>query len=194
MPFCYHAPRRFQYQMKSTDRGGAGLGATYVASIKDRGVLFTIATMLLGPRSQYSMVVDVQYGMTNRLRAYGSAKAIADISGRLLVVIWEPDYHFAAPLEHVFVPPPGVHVLSDGAPIRALLQMPSVNRHFFQLDLMDPAHKSEAVDPRMDKHIYVRSAFQIFSKQPYGAGNVMAMRWVLIFKWAVVANSYHPFI
>lgn len=164
--------------VKDGSRGGAGLEAAFVDSIKDRGMLFTIARILLGPHGQSTMIVETQYGMTNRLRAYGSAKAIAESSGRFLVVIWEPDFHFAAPLEHVFSAPRGVHVVSDGALIRALLTLKETKRSFVQFDLMDPAQKSTLIDPRIPQHIYVRSAFQILCKQSYGMTNILAMRCV----------------
>jgi hypothetical protein len=37
--------------------------------------------------------VDAQHGLGNRIRAIGSAAAIADASGRELVIIWQPDHH-----------------------------------------------------------------------------------------------------
>jgi len=37
--------------------------------------------------------IDAQHGLGNRLRAIGSAAAIAAASGREMVVIWEPDHH-----------------------------------------------------------------------------------------------------
>ena len=162
--------------MKSTSKGGAGLGQAYVNSIKDRGVLFTITRILLGPKHQYTMVIDTQYGMTNRLRAYGSAKAVADATNRFVVVIWEPDHHFSAVLESIFRPPEDVHVLSDGAPVRALLKATHVSSAFEEFDLMDPARKGDAIDGTLQKHIYVRSAFQVVSKASYGRAHIMNMR------------------
>lgn len=37
--------------------------------------------------------VDAQHGLGNRLRAIGSAAAIAEKSGRELIIVWEPDHH-----------------------------------------------------------------------------------------------------
>jgi hypothetical protein len=37
--------------------------------------------------------VDAQHGLGNRIRAIGSAAAIADATGRELVIIWQPDHH-----------------------------------------------------------------------------------------------------
>jgi hypothetical protein len=37
--------------------------------------------------------VDAQHGLGNRIRAIGSAAAIADATGRELVIVWQPDHH-----------------------------------------------------------------------------------------------------
>ena len=37
--------------------------------------------------------VDAQHGLGNRIRAIGSAAAIAEKSGRELIIVWEPDHH-----------------------------------------------------------------------------------------------------
>ena len=37
--------------------------------------------------------VDAQHGLGNRLRAIGSAAAIAEATGRELVIVWQPDHH-----------------------------------------------------------------------------------------------------
>ncbi len=42
------------------------------------------------------LFIDVQHGLCNRLRAMASAAAIAQATGRELVVIWRPDAHCAA--------------------------------------------------------------------------------------------------
>lgn len=42
------------------------------------------------------LVIDVQHGLSNRLRAMASAAAIAEATGRDLVVVWRPDAHCEA--------------------------------------------------------------------------------------------------
>jgi hypothetical protein len=39
------------------------------------------------------LILDAQHGLGNRLRAWGSAAAIAKATGRDLVVVWTPDHH-----------------------------------------------------------------------------------------------------
>ncbi|MDR7123696.1 hypothetical protein [Pseudotabrizicola sp. 4114] len=47
-------------------------------------------------RAAAYLFVDVQHGLCNRLRAMASAAAIAESTGRQLVVIWRPDAHCEA--------------------------------------------------------------------------------------------------
>lgn len=46
--------------------------------------------------------IDVQHGLGNRLRAIGSAAAIAEKTDRDLVIIWEPDHHCEGRLTDLF--------------------------------------------------------------------------------------------
>ena len=49
------------------------------------------------------LYIDAQHGLGNRLRAIGSAAAVAKATGRELVVVWQPDHHCAARLADLFV-------------------------------------------------------------------------------------------
>lgn len=48
------------------------------------------------------LFIDAQHGLGNRLRAIGSAAAIARATGRELVIVWEPDLHCEARLGDLF--------------------------------------------------------------------------------------------
>lgn len=48
------------------------------------------------------LFIDAQHGLGNRLRALGSAGAIARATGRELVVVWEPDHHCEGRLSDLF--------------------------------------------------------------------------------------------
>ena len=127
---------------------------------------------------QLAFVLDAQYGLTNRLRAYGAARAIAAGSARFLVVLWDLDSHCQADLRHMFQLPVEVHVLTDVAPVRELMQKTYMAGLFAETDLMVPEQKNSLVDPHSDKHLYVRSAFQIRSRVSYGDANVVQLRYV----------------
>ena len=49
------------------------------------------ATSLSPNRDKF--YIDAQHGLGNRLRAIGSAAAIAQATGKQLVIVWEPDHH-----------------------------------------------------------------------------------------------------
>jgi len=139
--------------------------------------MYVVASMLHGPPYQRVLVADLQYGMTNRLRALGSAKAIADATGRLLVAIWEPDAHCYARLSDLLeVPGRGTIVVDKGASLRALLDIQTVRDSYIKYDLMKPEAKFIQVDGTSTSNIYVRSAFQVFSKAPYQNAHIINMR------------------
>jgi hypothetical protein len=160
--------------MRSLSKGSDGLNSTDLAGIKDRGLLLELCRILLpGPRR---IVVDVRYGMTNRMRAYASARALAKAAGRPLTVVWEADAHARARMRDLFVPPVGVFVIEDGAGFRDILARAPVASEFALHNLMDPAQKHASVDPNVSKHVYVNSAFTINSPVPYQEGGIIALR------------------
>ena len=55
-----------------------------------KAVRLSVPTVIV-PRAK--LFIDVQHGLGNRLRALGSAAAIAEASDRELVVVWQPDDH-----------------------------------------------------------------------------------------------------
>eukprot|EP00730_Choanoeca_flexa_P017861 TRINITY_DN8643_c0_g1_i5.p1 TRINITY_DN8643_c0_g1~~TRINITY_DN8643_c0_g1_i5.p1 ORF type:complete len:818 (+),score=165.31 TRINITY_DN8643_c0_g1_i5:29-2482(+) len=159
----------------ASEKGGGGLGMDFVTGIADRGVLFTLAKMLIDSY-QHSLILDAQYGLTNRLRAYGSARAIAQANARFLVVLWDLDSHCQADIRDLFLLPSDVYVLTKGEPIRDLLRKTYLAGHFAEYDLMVPEQKNSIIDGRIDKHLYIRSAFQIVSREGYGAANIVHLR------------------
>ncbi len=48
------------------------------------------------------LYIDAQHGLGNRLRAMGSAHAVAEATGRELVVVWQPDHHCEGHLSDLF--------------------------------------------------------------------------------------------
>ena len=53
------------------------------------------------------------HGLVNRMRAYCSASAYAQQTGRGLLVVWEPDVHTQTKLTDLFDLPAGVQVISS---------------------------------------------------------------------------------
>lgn len=61
----------------------------------------TPAPMVARPGAD-RIVIDAQHGLGNRMRAIGSAAAIAGATGRELVIAWRPDSHCGAALHDLF--------------------------------------------------------------------------------------------
>jgi hypothetical protein len=64
--------------------------AAYVCQAGHNGNRREFPEIMVGRKKIF---IDAQHGLGNRLRAIGSAAAIAEKTGRELVIIWEPDRH-----------------------------------------------------------------------------------------------------
>lgn len=122
-------------------------------------------------KSKRALFVHAQYGMGNRLRALGSAMAIARVSGHVLVLIWEPDVHLDCRFSDLFVnefvvieklnlnwPPLTATASADHA-------MRSVDFYNFMRNEGVGRHNpmKELVNPRAGRHVYAKSAYVIRS-------------------------------
>lgn len=105
--------------------------------------------------SRRRLVVDAQHGLGNRLRALGSAAAVAQASDRELVVLWTPDHHCDCRLHDLFETDLNVVEHADDLPatLRAGL------RRYNYMEIEAGAKKDEPVQTDRDEDILVRSAF-----------------------------------
>lgn len=149
--------------------------AEYISRVTNPYTLYALGTMLLAPLGQKSLLIETMYGLTNRLRAYGSAKALADASSRQLIVLWMPDPHCSASFQQLFLPPKSIVVVDDPLIIEGAALAGS--RTF---DLMSPGQKLAPIDAYADANLYIRSAFRIQSKQPYGRADTVHIRSVAV--------------
>lgn len=78
------------------DRPGAEIGPDLIARAAQRPEAPRIVS------SRPRLFVDAQHGLGNRMRAMGSAAAIAEATDRELVVVWEPDHHCEGRLSDLF--------------------------------------------------------------------------------------------
>ena len=98
--------------------------------------------------------IDAQHGLGNRLRAIGSAAAVADSVDRELVIVWQPDSHCEGKFSDIFA--------YDGAvEERSLSDRSSTQRTqvYNYMEIEDGAEKDAPIiiDPHRD--LYVRSAY-----------------------------------
>jgi hypothetical protein len=84
-------------------------------------VLWVLAKMFIGTQLQRALIVEAKYGLGSRLQAYSSAKAVADVTSRALVVIWEKNNFCRADLRDLFQVPRGVYVLRNSTSISQIL-------------------------------------------------------------------------
>lgn len=121
-------------------------------------------------KSKRAFFIHTQYGLGNRLRALGSAMAIANVTGRVLVLIWEPDVHLDCHFNDLFVneyvlieklsmnwPPIGTAV-KDNA-------MQTVDFYNFMRNEGPGRHNplKDLVNPHNGRHVYAKSAYVLRS-------------------------------
>ena len=85
------------------------LKLTAVSTIYDRRVLDTLMrvydSMLNSKQPHPYIAVRPMHGLASRMRAYCSAYAYAQMTGRRLLVVWEPDLHTNARFDELFEVP-----------------------------------------------------------------------------------------
>eukprot|EP00177_Eucheuma_denticulatum_P004018 GFKZ01007257.1.p1 GENE.GFKZ01007257.1~~GFKZ01007257.1.p1 ORF type:complete len:695 (+),score=72.31 GFKZ01007257.1:452-2536(+) len=120
--------------------------------------------------SKRAFFVHAQYGLGNRLRALGSAMAVAKVTGRVLVLIWEPDVHLNCRFSDLFANdlivmdklnmnwPPGDVNTKDHA-------MRTVDFYNFMRFQGKHIHNplKQLVNPRSGRHVYVKTAYVVRS-------------------------------
>ncbi|MBK5928442.1 galactosyltransferase-related protein [Rhodobaculum claviforme] len=133
-------------------RGGADLR---IAVPKD--ALAGLGAALAAPavaRQRPVLYVDAQHGMGNRLRAIGSAAAIASHADRALVIVWQPDHHCDCRLGDLFdySGPVLESAFVDDAATRGI--------EVYNYMPVEPGSRKDAeIDLASPRDIYVRSAF-----------------------------------
>jgi hypothetical protein len=100
------------------------------------------------------LYIHVQHGLGNRLRAMASAMAIAQASGRELIIIWTPDHHCDCHLSDLF-DYPGT-VLADSAKA----DLSQCDRYTY-MELEPGACKDQHIALVPGRDLYIRSAYVI---------------------------------
>ncbi len=106
------------------------------------------------------LYIDAQHGLGNRLRAIASAAAIAQATGRELVVVWQPDMHCECRWADLFEPGPAV--IETSFPAEAA----QAGCHLFNYMEVEPGARRDAEIPGAapaEADLYVRSAYPLVS-------------------------------
>lgn len=104
------------------------------------------------------LFIDGQHGLGNRLRAIGSAAAIAERSDRELVIVWQPDAHCDCRFSDLFD--------YDGAVIEESFTGEAQQRGcrlYNYMEVEDGAEKDALVDTSGTADLYARAAYVLNS-------------------------------
>lgn len=97
--------------------------------------------------------VDVQHGLGNRIRAIGSAAAIAARSQRELVIVWEADHHCECEFNDLFDYSGKVFTRSFIGEAHKTMDV------YNYMEIEHGAVKDRPIEVNADKHLYLRSAY-----------------------------------
>jgi GT2 family glycosyltransferase len=114
--------------------------------------------------SRARLFIDAQHGLGNRMRAIGSAAAIALRTDRELVIVWQPDHHCEARFSDLFD--------YTGAVIEQSFVSDAVAKGCEVFNYMPTergAQKNAVIDTDLGRDIYARAAFVLNS--PHSAWN-----------------------
>eukprot|EP00128_Syssomonas_multiformis_P003267 Colp12_sorted_trinity150504_noHs@20095 len=114
--------------------------------------------VLPSPEKEKYLIVDVQYGLGNRLRAYAYAKALAQKLRRKFIVVWAPDNHCQATWDDLFERDDTV---LDSVP-DSMLDPDIVDIYNF-METEPGGKKDQTVNVKSNKHIYLRTAYPVKS-------------------------------
>jgi glycosyltransferase involved in cell wall biosynthesis len=97
------------------------------------------------------LYIDAQHGLGNRLRAFGSAAAIARATGRELIVVWVPDVHCECRFSDLFD--------YAGLVVESYADLPQDIKRYNYMEIEDGGVKDAEIVLDKGKDILVRSAF-----------------------------------
>jgi hypothetical protein len=100
------------------------------------------------------LIIDAQHGLGNRIRALGSAAAVARATGRELVVLWVPDHHCDCTFSDLFQN--NLDTVSDPSQI----DVSDADRVNYMM-IEAGAEKDAPIVLRPGSDIYIRSAYTL---------------------------------
>jgi hypothetical protein len=114
------------------------------------------------------LYLDAQHGLGNRLRAIGSAAAVARATGRELVVIWQPDDHCAARLSDLFA--------YAGPVLEDRPALPEGTTRVSYMELEAGAAKDAPLTLAPGRDAYIRSAYVLNHPASHWGADVAYLR------------------
>jgi hypothetical protein len=125
--------------------------ALITLSAKQAASLLQPASRAKLPRTP-KLILDAQHGLGNRIRALGSAAAVARATGRELILLWAPDHHCNCAFSDLFQNE--MDVVDDPSKIDLR------NADAANYMMIEPgARKDAPVELRPGRDFYIRSAY-----------------------------------
>jgi hypothetical protein len=154
-----HAPSAHPLQTELQPVPAAMIQASAVAATAGPGGAWDTARRRLVGSAQKYVIVDARNGLGNRLRALGSAMAVAAFLHRPLILVWVPDLHCNCSYTSLFASPHRFAILEEEVPLhdRANASLFQYVNYMPTEEGGDKDAKVESVDYR--RHLYFRSGF-----------------------------------
>ena len=110
-------------------------------------------------KARKKIFIDAQHGLGNRLRAIGSAAAVADATDRELIIVWQPDEHCDCRFSDLFE--------YDGAVIEESFLHDADDCAIYNYMAVEGGEKDSPIRSDAGRDLYIRSAFVL--KSPHTA-------------------------
>ncbi|AXI44588.1 hypothetical protein C1J03_00215 [Sulfitobacter sp. SK012] len=107
------------------------------------------------------LFIDAQHGLCNRLRAIASAAAIAQVTGRELVVVWVPDHHCAGHLSDI-IDYPGL-VIHDAQAALAVRAQTPVSYNYMEIEEGAAFDAPILAETDAGNDVFIRAAYTLNS-------------------------------
>jgi hypothetical protein len=127
-------------------------------SVVDSTEFSSEANHLVTQLPQDALIIEPFHGLGNRLRAYGSAAALARKTNRSLIVVWISDVHVNASMTELFQTR---RLTIIDMPIHGLVS--KIHKDCKMYDYNSPGGKDEVIKDFTASPIYVRSAYVLQS-------------------------------
>ncbi|KAI9018425.1 hypothetical protein DFJ74DRAFT_229317 [Hyaloraphidium curvatum] len=134
---------------------------TYIDSLDDLEHLNSLLALYYHNSRQRWIIVHVQHGLGNRLRALASAMALARATTRSLRVIWGLDLHMPVKFGDLFDLDPGGSPAIDFVYRFNELDVDPLRVDVYNYMEAEGGIKAQYINATSPKHIYVKTAYQL---------------------------------
>lgn len=119
------------------------------------------------------LIIEVQHGLSNRLRALASAMSISDQINRELKIIWIPNKHCEARMSDLFILNENTKIKlfnvwedETHSPYNSGLLSKTEYDIYNYMPTEEGSYKDQLINFNSDKHVYVKSAYRL--NHPFG--------------------------